>query len=64
MKLNAFLKEHGLKIEHIEKDESAYILIRQADKKTISPKNSSRDGVIFWMQNNTNEIFFKLYNED
>ena len=65
MKLNSFLKEHGLKIEDIGTDEDPmYVLIRESDKKRISPENSMRDFIIHWIKSNTNEIYFKLYNEE
>lgn len=65
MNLNGFMKEHGIKIEDIGTDEApVYVLIRVSDKKKISPENCMRDAIIYWMKHNTNEIFFKLYNEE
>ena len=65
MKLDAFLKEHDLKIKvgGTEK-EPIYTLVRVSDEKQISPPHSMRDFIIHWMKKNTNEIYFKLYNEE
>ena len=64
MKLDSFLKEHGLKIENLGKVEQKFVLIRHSDKAKISPECTTKDAVVFWIKNNTNEIFFKLYNEE
>lgn len=65
MKLDSFLKEHGLKIRPFGDDDNVtYTLMRSSDGKKISPDYSMRDAVILWLKNNVNEVLHKLYNEE
>lgn len=65
MKIKDFLSEHDLTIKSFKaNDEDQHVLIRNSDEKQISPAFSMKDAVILWITKNTNEIFFKLYNEE
>lgn len=68
MKINDFMKELDIEIQNVAIDgvdeEPSYVLVRISDKKRISPEMPMKDSIIQWIKKNTNEIYFKLFQEE